>query len=107
MDAEDESLEEELARELAALREEDVDEDFSSLDDENEDLGLAENANENVFGDVTEDGVSTEEMSALSALRAQMKSRLEDCDLTIRECDEALTEAKLLDEKSDKRAMKK
>ena len=79
-----------------------------NLDDLTRDDNLGYVTGNDVTGnDVTDDVVSTEEMSALSALRAQMKSRLEDCDVIIRECDEVLKEAKQLDEKSNKRAIKK
>ena len=51
--------------------------------------------------------VSAEELDSLSALREQMESRIGDCDAILRECDETLNEAKNLEEKSNKRAMKK
>ena len=76
-------------------------------DDNLDDLTRDDNLGYVTGNDVTDDVVSTEEMSALSALRAQMKSRLEDCDVIIRECDEVLKEAKQLDEKSNKRAIEK
>ena len=57
--------------------------------------------------DAAADEAAPFDLEALTALRAQMESRLDDCGVVIEECDAVLKEAKKMEENSDKRARKK
>ena len=56
--------------------------------------------------DAAADEAAPFDLEALTALRAQMESRLDDCGVVIKECDAVLKEAKKMEENSDKRARK-